>query len=726
MSTISQGHLQKLGYDFIPPAYLPDGKNEYYLRNTQQKKERSYRNLTPDEIRTLKANNNYCPDWSQVWVSSAFFPDQIFNSKFFGLVRIGMMSPIFLEYRDLRLSCGIYNSQIISSDIGDNACIHHVRYMSHFIIGDEVMLSNINEMETSNNAKFGNGILKDGDPEERRIWLELCNENGGRSVLPFDGLQAADVYLWTRYRQDDILQKRFQDLTESRFSRKRGFYSEIDDQVVLKNANIIKDVRIGACAYIKGVNKLKNVTIHSSREAYTQIGEGCEIVNGVIGYGCRVFYGVKAVRFILSSHSQLKYGARLINSFLGDNSTISCCEVLNSLIFPAHEQHHNNSFLCAALLKGQSNMAAGATIGSNHNSRAADGEVVAGRGFWPGLCVSLKHNSRFASYVLLVKGDFMHELDIRIPFSLVSNDAYKNQLVIVPGYWFLYNMYALMRNTSKFIARDKRQFKNQYLEYDILAPDTVNEMFTALQEIEYAVGKAFAEEGDQDYRALGQDILSQDRDISQREIILHNTEYSNRKVVLAKVRECYIVFQRMIRYYASTLLADHIAAQGTIAHFLQHKDKLKTQRLAFENIGGQLVPSHNVATLISQIKNQTIKSWEEIHLNYHSWSQEYPLMKLRHAVASLEEITQVPLETWNSDFIVSCLQESVETKTWVYQEIYRSRAKDYQNPFKQMLYNSEEEMETVVGKLDDNVFISSQKEELEHYTKKVRTLVYGS
>src|SRR5690606_41177417 len=117
------------------------------------------------------------------------------------------------------------------------------------------------------------------------------------------------------------------------------------------------------------------------------------------------------------------------------------------------------------------------------------------------------------------------------------------------------NMYALMRNTSKFIARDKRQFNNQYLEYDILAPDTVNEMFTALQEIEYAVGKAFAEEGYQDYRALGQDILSQDRDISQREIILHNTEYSNRKVVLAKVRECYTVFQRMIRYYASTLLA---------------------------------------------------------------------------------------------------------------------------------------------------------------------------
>jgi len=83
------------------------------------------------------------------------------------------------------------------------------------------------------------------------------------------------------------------------------------------------------------------------------------MVNGIVGSGCRVFYGVKAVRFILADNSQLKYGARLINSYLGDNSTISCCEVLNSLIFPAHEQHHNNSFLCAAVVMGQSNMAAG-------------------------------------------------------------------------------------------------------------------------------------------------------------------------------------------------------------------------------------------------------------------------------------------------------------------------------------------------------------------------------
>ena len=201
------------------------------------------------------------------------------------------------------------------------------------------------------------------------------------------------------YRSDEVLMQKFKEFTEKKFDKRRGYYGKIGDRTVIKNCRIIKDVWIGSDAYIKGANKLKNLTINSSAEAQTQIGEGCELVNGIIGFGCRLFYGVKAVRFILASHSQLKYGARLINSYLGDNSTISCCEVLNSLIFPAHEQHHNNSFLmCIAYVMGQSNMAAGATIGSNHNSRGADGEIVAGRGFWPGLCVSLKHNSKFASF----------------------------------------------------------------------------------------------------------------------------------------------------------------------------------------------------------------------------------------------------------------------------------------------------------------------------------------
>ena len=50
------------------------------------------------------------------------------------------------------------------------------------------------------------------------------------------------------------------------------------------------------------------------------------MVNGIMGYGSHVFYQAVAVRFVIGRNCQLKYGARLLNSVLGDNSTVSCCE----------------------------------------------------------------------------------------------------------------------------------------------------------------------------------------------------------------------------------------------------------------------------------------------------------------------------------------------------------------------------------------------------------------
>lgn len=726
MTTVKKNNLAQIGYGFISPSFMAEDENEYTIRFLQQQNGNIYRLLNTTERAILLANNNYSSNWDQVFVTDLFIPQQIINTKFYGLVRIDDMSSSSLAYRDLELPTGIYNSTIISSDLGKDVAIHNVNYLAHFIIGDQVMLSSVNEMETSNSAKFGNGLIKDGESESSRIVLELCNENAGRAVIPFDGMQATDAYLWTRFRDDDDLQRRFKELTEQQFSPKRGYYSEVGKGTVIKNSDIIKDVKIGSNAYIKGVNKLKNVTVNSSEEAHTQIGEGCELVNGIIGFGCRVFYGVKAVRFVLSSFSQLKYGARLINSFLGDNSTISCCEVLNSLIFPAHEQHHNNSFLCAALIKGQSNMAAGATVGSNHNSRAADGEIIAGRGFWPGLCVSLKHNSKFASYTLIVKGDFLYEMDIKMPFSLVSLDLAENKLLVVPGYWFLYNLYALMRNTSKFQSRDQRALKNQYFEYDILAPDTVNEMFVGMAEIAYAVGKSYSNiigAARDFYIDYGTEYLEDPSSTFDRLVYADNIECSKRKVVIGKPKEAFMVYKRMITYYAGTLVVEFLKDKSLedLLFFIKNHN---IERQYFENIGSQLIPQADFKALIANIKNGYFQEWNQIHSHYHHLSKQYAQAKLLHAIASYAELKGIKgVEGWTTDIIVDLLITTQETKRSMMEEIYNSRSKDYANPFRLMVYESYAEMEKVIGRLEDNSFINSQRAELSIFENTLRTIL---
>jgi hypothetical protein len=699
MNIIKKHPVNNLGYNFVEPQYIPKGKDEYHLRNLHNKNGIEYRSLTAHDIEALIRNRNTSDDWNKIFVSAQFKPELVRNCKFHGLVRIGKLEPYYLEFHNLRMAVGLYNSTIISSDIGNNVCIDNVNYLSHYIIGNEVMIANVNELATTDYAKFGNGILKDGEDEKVRVWLELGNEAGGRSVLPFDGMLAGDAWLWSKYRGEEELLDKFKQFTEKRYDKQRGYYGQVGDRTVIKNCKIIKDVWVGSDAYFKGANKLKNLTVNSDENRTSQIGEGCEMVNGIVGYGCRIFYGVKAVRFVMSSFSQLKYGARLINSFLGNNSTISCCEVLNSLIFPAHEQHHNNSFLCAAVVMGQSNMAAGATIGSNHNSRAADGEIIAGRGFWPGLCVSLKHNSKFASFTIIAKGDFPAELNIKIPFCLVSNDVAHDKLVIIPGYWFMYNMYALARNQWKYINRDRRTERIQRIEYDFLAPDTINELFDSLKILEK--------------------LKVDDSGIANVE----GWENIKRQTELQKVPQAILLFKELIRYYGTMELLTHIQ-NNKFVDFASLKKTLsaKIQRSEWLNIGGQLIQKSEIEKLKRTIKSDKIKNWDDVHEFYKQQGDAYTNDRLNHGYTSLLEILNITPKQFTPALLKQLLQEALTTKEWMCKGIFDSRAKDYSSPFRKMVYDTNEEMNKVMGRLEDNVFIQQQLAGLEVMKKQVKAV----
>ena len=626
---------------FIEKEYLPEGQDEYYLRNKQVTKPAGgWRNLRSDEIERLVKNNNSCENWDNFLVTDEFNPRQIKNNKFYGLVRIGEVRDAMLQYHDLRLRVGITNSVITSCDIGNNVAIHDVHYLSHYIIGDNCIIFNIQEMCCTNHAKFGNGIVKDGEPEDVRICLDLMNETGCRKVYPFDGMIAADAYLSAKFIDDKPLQAKLSYLTQNRFDSRRGYYGTIGTDCVIKNSAIIKDVKVGDSCYIKGASKLKNVTINSSLEEPSQIGEGVVLVNGIVGYGCHIFYSCIAVRFVLGNNSNLKYGARLIHSFLGDNSTISCCEVLNNLIFPAHEQHHNNSFLVAAVLIGQTNLAAGATMGSNHNRRTNDNEIEAGRGFWPGLCSSVKHSCKFASFTLLSKADYPTEMNIPLPFSLVNNNVSHNELEVMPAFWWMYNMYALARNAWKYQKRDLRKRKFQHIEFDAYAPDSMEEVIAGRKLLEVWTAKAWLRtqnknidgQSEKALREVGKGLLRGDRkEVDNLQVFGENMEKGKRRVRILKVYDAYKSYGDMLVYYAVKNVMKYLqdnpqATFGTIGGLIQGR-----REKAWSNLGGQLMQTSDLDQLRADIRNGKLDSWEAIHNRYDEIWERYTVDKLRHA-----------------------------------------------------------------------------------------------
>jgi hypothetical protein len=499
------------------------------------------------------------------------------------------------------------------------------------------------------------------------------------------------------------------DFTKDTMDTKRGYYGVIGEQCVIKSTKTVKDVNFGDCAYVKGANKLKNLTVKSSDLMTTQIGEGVEMVNGIVGEGCKIFYGCKAIRFVMMDKSNLKYGARLINSILGENSTVSCCEVLNNLVFAGHEQHHNNSFLIASNIQGLSNMAAGANIGSNHNSRGADGEIVAKRGFWPALSSTLKHNCKFASYTLIAKGNYPVELNLKFPFALLSCE---NDLrLVMPAYWWMYNLYALERNSYKVKARDTRVTKNQIIHSEYLAPDTALEILYARKTLRSLVAEAWLKgRSDSDsysseakMQELGHDLLHGDSLIvDELNVESYDVENSNKPVIIAKSYKAYSAYGEMLVYYGARTIAHWVAKTGKTLKQLQKE--VQSSLAPWENVGGQLVPEKKVDKLRFDVANGKVNSWDEMHSVYKQWGAEYELDQLSNTLGVLKKCLKIDYIDEVDWTVIK--NRAKKTRILIENQVFETKVKDYNNPYRDITFRDNNERDVVLGAVEENPFIT--------------------
>lgn len=608
----------------------------------------TFRALTCQEIESLEQFGNRAEDWSQVQVCDAFDAALFRNNVFMGRIWLGAMVQGYVHDGDLRLPEGIYSSMLCDAKIGSHCAIHNVKMLSGYRVGESCLLFNIDEMTASR-----------PNIENDYPWIEPMNENGGRRILPFSGMTIGDAYLWAKYRDHGVMVERLEKMTRERLATEEGCYGNVGSHCVIKNTRT-----------------LHNVAVLSDEETPSRIEDCVVLADGVVGYGSTCEYGCIAMRFVLGEHVHLEFGVRLNDTVVGDNSTIARCEVGNNIIFPAHEQHHNNSFLIAGVVMGQSNLAAGCTVGSNHNGRTADNEIVAGRGFWPGLCTSLKHSSSFASYTLLAKGSYPAELSITLPFSLVNNNTSKGQLEVMPAYWWMYNMYALNRNITKFAKRDKRKKKAQHIVFNPFAPDTAEEMINARLLIKCWTEQAY---------------LNFDKTKDKVEVLGYGLEKGKRRTVVLKSAQGYQAYEDMLIYYAMNALTHDGDETALPEAALGEGERIRE----WANIGGQLIPQQDLDKLMHQIESGELKSWDEVHAEFDKLWEAYPAQCRKHAYQVLCDLSltrSLSEAQWQQ-----YLQRYATIRQFVADQVRITRQKDEANLFRQMTYRNDAEMKAVLG-----------------------------
>jgi len=674
----------------------------------------AYRSLSKAEISILIQNQNRATDWQQVFIQEPVDLDCIRNTSFMGTVYIGQIEAGFLEFDGIPFPIGIYDSTLISCAVGSGVSIRSVGLLANYRIEDHCILFNINEISASAETSFGNGFINPSQNSSERLWIEAANENGGRSILPFAGMLPADAYLWSKFPHDNAFIKKLTAMTDTLSQEEQYSCASIGKNSVIRNCTALKDMLCGENCTIENAISLKNVTIQSSAKEPTYIGAGVNLKNGTIGFQNKIDANVIAENFVTGRNVKLQYGVRFINTILGANSTISCCEVLSNLIFPFHEQHHNNSFLIASTVMGQSNIAAGATIGSNHNSRAADGEILAERGFWPGLNSTFKHNSKFAAFTLIAKGNYNAELNITLPFALISPAQNPANVQVFPGFWFKYNMYALARNTWKFKKRDERIIKQQAIETDYLAPDTAEEMISAISILKTALEEALQ-------RTLTLSEIIQDYAAIDKQVRLTLNGLINKgKAEIIKPAQGIYLYRMMVLVYGGRELLRLFKSDGSGGIDALRAGFREAPRECM-NLGGMIVPAHSVQQLIETVKT-TDFSWAKMHREYNRLEEQYADAKAEHALYSLLKRFDVTSDGLTPHIIKTILSDFSAASEQLLRWAFESRQKDYAGQFRTMNYENAQEMEAVLGKIEENTFLIEYEQEIKTDVQKAAAI----
>ena len=171
----------------------------------------------------------------------------------------------------------------------------------------------------------------------------------------------------------------------------------------------------------------------------------------------------------------------------------------------------------------------------------------------------------------------------------------------------------------------------------------------------------------------------------------------------------------ILQHINNNKFADFAALKKTLS--------AKIERSEWLNVGGQLIQRTEIENLKRNIKNSKVTSWVELHNFYRQQGLVYQNDKLSHAYTSLLEILNITPRQFTPALLKVLLKQVLETKEWMCKGIFDSRAKDYSNPFRKMVYDTNEEMNRVIGRLEDNSFIQQQLADLELMKKQVKAVI---
>jgi hypothetical protein len=161
---------------------------------------------------------------------------------------------------------------------------------------------------------------------------------------------------------------------------------------------------------------------------------------------------------------------------------------------------------------------------------------------------------------------------------------------------------------------------------------------------------------------------------------------------------------------------------GTAINIAQVRNALEGKReMAWVNLGGQIMQKKDLDKLRADIGTGKITSWQDIHKRYDSLWEKYTVDKQKHAFATLCDLngkSDLTGEDWKV-----ALQKAALIQQYICDQVYISRKKDYDNPFRHSTFRNNDELKSTIGTVDDNSFILQVQQETDEMKKLIDTMM---
>jgi hypothetical protein len=387
----------------------------------------SYSPLTNDQIFLLEAQGNRSPDWTcvkllcPVGVSFDSSLDKIRGCSFSGNIFIGLFVKSTVMVGGISVVSGLYNSNFSGSCVlSDNCYIWNTAMVMNAYVGrgtcvvgcGNVVGEGYTSYGTSHIVKIGNEASSGGGahrevilsvrssfadvcgsaffrPEKNALAGGASGEDGG-DKMPIDdnfsshhvnvlhgssssngGNNSGIVQLDSMHNMSGNVggHNMVSNMIMNGVPKpKRAKFNKNDSNVRFDMTIICDDVELIGCSLIRNCfvgsyNSIRNsIVVSSTTLAHCEISSA-HLNDSVLHQSCKALTGAQLSGVLMFPHSSVSDQAKVTDSVLGPDSSVSVGECKNTLLGPHVGFHHQALLIATSWPMGRGNISYGSMIG---------------------------------------------------------------------------------------------------------------------------------------------------------------------------------------------------------------------------------------------------------------------------------------------------------------------------------------------------------------------------